>query len=139
MTQGPDKSLDNASEQANQSRAGKGGVVPPVEHRWQPGKSANPGGRPGYRGVSVAMRRLLRAGPDALDRAIKEPRNNAEALAAAVILNSQSEQSGSGHLKQLLDRVEGPVEQRVHNTGEAAPAFIVEIVGREEGQKPSDP
>ena len=27
------------------SRPGKGGVVPPLEHRWQPGQSGNPAGR----------------------------------------------------------------------------------------------
>jgi hypothetical protein len=35
----------SVSEQASQ-RAGSGGVVPPPEHRWQPGQSGNPKGRP---------------------------------------------------------------------------------------------
>lgn len=39
--------------------AGKGGVVPPVEHRFGPGNLANPGGRPkGYDPRAVMRRRM---------------------------------------------------------------------------------
>ena len=122
------RAQEGASDLAPKPGAGCGGIVPPPEHRWKPGKSGNPGGRPAYRGVSKSIRRLLAGGPAALQRAFKEPRNNAEALAAAVIMNAQEVSSGAGHLKILLDRVEGPVEQRVHNTGDMGPAVVIEVV-----------
>ncbi len=38
-------------------RAGKGGVVPPVETRWKPGESGNPKGRP--KGAATSFERVL--------------------------------------------------------------------------------
>lgn len=42
------------------TRAGNGGVVPPPEHRWKPGVSPNPGGRPKTKRLHAAIRRVGR-------------------------------------------------------------------------------
>lgn len=40
-------------------KPGRGGVVPPPEHRWRPGRSGNPSGRPkGYVDVATALVRV---------------------------------------------------------------------------------
>jgi hypothetical protein len=38
-------------------KPGKGGIVPPIEHRWQPGQSGNPNGRPAL--IKSAYERAL--------------------------------------------------------------------------------
>jgi Family of unknown function (DUF5681) len=38
---------------------GNGGVAPPVEHRWKPGQSGNPGGRPKGRTLTGVLRELV--------------------------------------------------------------------------------
>ena len=43
----------------NQAIAGKGGVVPPAEHRWKPGESGNPAGRPKSRPITAAIKEML--------------------------------------------------------------------------------
>lgn len=43
--QGPNSPNDTGSAELQSLRAGKGGIVPPVEHRWKPGQSGNPEGR----------------------------------------------------------------------------------------------
>jgi hypothetical protein len=37
--------------------AGRGGVIPPIETRWQPGQSGNPKGRP--KGAATSFERVL--------------------------------------------------------------------------------
>ncbi len=39
--------------------AGRGGTVPPPEHRFKPGQSGNPGGRPKTKLLTQAYRELL--------------------------------------------------------------------------------
>jgi uncharacterized protein DUF5681 len=59
-------------------RAGKGGIIPPVEHQFKPGISGNPGGRP--RVLSDAYRKMLAT----VNERDPEGRTNAELAAEAM-------------------------------------------------------
>ena len=61
---------DNGAEKAN-PRAGNGGVVPPVEHRFKPGWEGGPG-RPKERPFRDAMRKALKEGRHSLDAVIDD-------------------------------------------------------------------
>lgn len=58
-------------------RAGKGGVIPPVEYQFKPGQSGNPGGRPKL--LSGAYRAMLAE----VNPRDSEGRTNAEIIAVA--------------------------------------------------------
>ncbi len=72
---------------------GNGGSIPPVEHRFQPGQSGNPGGRPA--GVSRLVRQLL---------------SHNEAELARQVAKAWIEQACKGRqtaLSELLKRADG--------------------------------
>lgn len=49
----PDRKPSKGKTPAAPPGAGNGGVVPPPEHRWKPGQSGNPAGRPPNAGASL--------------------------------------------------------------------------------------
>lgn len=90
---------DHAISEAN-IRPGRGGVVPPIEHRWKPGVSANPGGRPKTKIVTDRLREVLEA-------------NGAEKLTELVnsLANDllKSPDLRQKLLPEILNRLEGKV------------------------------
>ena len=88
----PQESLRTGNQQKKDGRSRN---VPPEEHRFQPGQSGNPGGRP-----RVLFAKLLRDLREADDQKL------AKAIAMAWL---QRACSGNHYaLKELLDRTEGP-------------------------------
>lgn len=75
---------------------------PPREHRFKPGQSGNPTGRP--KG-SVSLSRLIREELEA---------NGAEAAREVIRAAIDKAKAGSvQHLKVFLDRIDGPMVQRI--------------------------
>jgi len=62
---GPENGVEMAS------RAGKGGTVPPVEHRFKPGWEGGPG-RPRIRPFRDAMEKALKDGRHSLDKVVDD-------------------------------------------------------------------
>ena len=85
------------------------------ETQFKPGVSGNPGGMSRKRTVTREVERIL----------LSERNAEAKILARAIIEKAKADPSV---LKILLDRVEGPIEQRVHQTGDTGPQFVVRIV-----------
>jgi uncharacterized protein DUF5681 len=107
-TIGPTDASEQGQEQASPNLTpGNGGVVPPVEHRWPPGVSGNPGGRPKWKPVTDAYRRALED-PVSVDK-----------LAAALV--GRWLKGDVFAAKEITDRVEGTVNQKL--TIEAATVF----------------
>jgi len=115
--EGPEQSLA-ASQQAPRVKK-----LPPFANRFQPGVSGNPGGRSRRKTVSQEVYRIL----------VDEGRAEAKKLARAMIEKAKADPAV---LKILLDRVEGPIEQRVHQTGDVGPQFVVRIVDGASREEP---
>jgi len=103
-----------ASEQAESiaARPGRSGNAPPAVHRFAPGRSGNPGGRPKFAAVSRALRRVLAGPASVLDDVEPEPgATAADALANALVLQALRGDVAAARL--VLDRAEGRVPESV--------------------------
>jgi hypothetical protein len=94
--------------------------VPPEAHRFKPGQSGNPGGRPKDKPVTDALRRLIvrRVPNDA------EHRTYAEVLAQALVhaaLKGKTEAA-----REVLDRVEGRLPHSVAAIVDSAQESLAE-------------
>jgi hypothetical protein len=80
----------------------RSGLPPPAHTRWKPGQSGNPGGRPKGESIVALLRRVLEQ--EHHGRPLKEIL--AERLVKEALAGKHA------FVKELLDRVEGPVNQR---------------------------
>ena len=104
--------------------------MPPVEHRFQPGESGNPGGLSKKRRISNAMERLLDLSMAEL--ASYEPKTVAEGLALAIIRNGSIDPRFTTH---ALERTEGKVADTIRHEGGPQPLQIILA----EAVRPADP
>lgn len=91
-----------AAKQQGASKDKVGPGNPPKHSRWKKGQSGNPKGRPPGVCITSAFRRALENGSTVDDFA-------ADLLARAREGNSQA-------IKQIMDRIDGPVETKVDVT-----------------------
>lgn len=109
-------------------------TLPPVEGRFQPGQSGNPGGQPkGFRKVSVAYRELLETKGATFHEAVarfKKARGRNLCMAdhqAIEMLKASVQEDGRNQIaavKEVTDRVEGSVSQQVSVESRS---FVVEV------------
>ncbi len=96
-------------------RAGKGGLEPPEEHRWKPGQSGNPNGRPKIpealrdkkittEEAKLRIAALFRLNTASLDKLLKDPSSEAFDLAAAAILARGIKEADPSRIEYLLNR-----------------------------------
>jgi hypothetical protein len=86
-------------QQGNNREVGYG--RPPVEHRFKPGESGNPGGRPRGRTLYAVLHEILE--------------DDAELEEVARAFLAQMKKGSFPHLKEVIDREEGKVPDRVAN------------------------
>lgn len=105
--------MDQANDTPNQVNLtpGRGGTIPPVEHRWKKGQSGNPKGR-----------RLS----DEVDRLAEIPD---EVRAAVRALWDKARDGDVRAMELLFDRHEGKLTQRTENDTRQT---IVREIGSEE-------
>ena len=96
-------------ENRRKTGAGRGGTVPPPEHRFKPGQSGNPGGRPKTKLLTQAYRELL----EQVDP--KERKTLAEILARKAV--QQALKGNLAALKEITDRTEGKSVQPLSHSG----------------------
>jgi hypothetical protein len=90
---------------------------------WKPGQSGNPGGRPKGRSVTALLRELL-------DQEHNQ-KKLAELLAERLLKEALT--GKLGHIKEVLDRTEGKVADRVQIEGDEARQLVINLVRRESG------
>ncbi|MDE2107008.1 MAG: hypothetical protein KGL39_57910 [Patescibacteria group bacterium] len=91
-------------------RAGKGGIVPPVEHRFQKGVAANPGGVPKGKRISTYMAEYGEMDPaDWPDEKDASKKLSANARIALARLRRAAREEGIRDAELILDRTEGAV------------------------------
>jgi len=116
--------MDDACQQVSgqaSPRTGRGGTIPPPEHRWKPGQSGNPRGVPKGKTVTSVTHKLLHtkalaAGGVFVEMAEKMGLSPKKAtvldlFARRAVLNAMG---GNGTaLAQILDRLEGKPAQEI--------------------------
>lgn len=97
--------ISESQDQASNTRGGNGGIIPPAEHRWRPGQSGNPGGRPKGQSITARLRELLDA--PALDTEGNpiEGMTLGDQIAEALALAAAAGDIKA--IKEFLDRTEG--------------------------------
>lgn len=94
---------------------------PPVETRFPPGKSGNPGGR--KRGASVLheLERELAEGAEIVDGEVIRSGHKARELAQALLDVARGKRDPSEvdvkAALAILDRTDGPVEKKIEHSG----------------------
>jgi hypothetical protein len=78
---------------------------PPKPHRFKPGQSGNPNGRPKSKPITAAIKKLL------------DKNDGAALLAIAAASIEKASEGDHRHLKEILDRVEGKVLDKVEHSG----------------------
>jgi hypothetical protein len=101
---------------------------PPREHQWKKGQSGNPGGRPKGESLQAILRRRL--GEEHNGKTIAEIVVDAMIKAAA--------QGNSAHMKELWDRVEGKVAERMRIEGPRDPLLIKLVPPKATGEPEAD-
>lgn len=101
---------------ATKPRAGKGGTIPPVAHRFKPGNSASPGRPPG-RTLTTIIREVL-TDPDA------KHGTKADALIALAMKRARA--GDFRFFKEIIDRNDGKVAERVANA--VGEKLVIEVV-----------
>lgn len=89
-----------------QNRQKSGRPMPPVEHRFKPGQSGNPGGRPKSKLLSEAYKKIL-------ETEIKSGKHKGKTF-AEVIAQKMAEEATKGKVQpaaEMADRVEGKPRQ----------------------------
>jgi hypothetical protein len=93
--------MDNGEKKA--SGAGRGGNVPPPEHRFQPGHPGGPGRPP-----KGKLTRLMEEELEKID-----PQGKSEALKLIQSIIKRAKAGNATLVKEVLERIEGKVTQPV--------------------------
>lgn len=104
-----------ADKQANDKLPGASpisGLPPPEEHRWKPGQSGNPKGRPKGRSITAVLRDML--DDDAVDTQGKKQKVK-RAVAGALLRRALGGDVKA--IREVLDRTEGRVKEQHEVSG----------------------
>jgi hypothetical protein len=92
------------------------GQVPPPEHRWKPGQSGNPGGRPKGQSITASLRALL------------EKEHNGKRIVELLAERIMKEALAGKFLfaKEVIDRADGRVSDKVEVENTSVVQVIIE-------------
>lgn len=115
-------SADKSPQNRGSERTGKGGMIPPIEHRFQKGNRANPGGRPKLTPFADAYRKFAKMSADRLEKMKDSDLTGAEAVARGIILAAKRGRTLAA--VEAADRTEGKVPQAVKVEGGDIPITL---------------
>lgn len=93
-----------------------GKPLPPVETRFQPGRSGNPGGKPRGASIQAAILRELAKEPDE-DGIGRGAREVAQALMDVAAGRRAPNEVDTKAALAILDRTDGPIEKKIEHSG----------------------
>lgn len=109
--------------------AGRGGVIPPVEHRFKPGRGGNPSGRPkGALGLTKLLKQALK-------------KRNAGELVIQTLVRAIIEQALNGNdrlIREIWNRLDGKVPDRIVGA-DGEPVVTHVVFHRDDGTADSQP
>jgi hypothetical protein len=114
-----------ASEPAPEEQGRNRGGVPPAEHRFQPGQSGNPGGRPKGRSLTDRLRAAVEQA-ELSGRTL--PRPIADLLIDAML--TRALKGDSAMIREVLDRIDGKVPLAVTAEHSGPGGGPIEIAAR---------
>ena len=98
-----------------------GSHIPPVETRFKPGQSGNPGGKPKGASTLAPMLRELARNPDEDGYGQQAVEIAKRALQAA----RDGDGKALSAILALMDRTDGPVEKRIEHSGELTTKRVI--------------
>ena len=108
-----------APQNRRRTGAGCGGIIPPAKHRFKPGQSGNPGGRPKSKLVTQAYQELLEKVDSESGKTV------AQIIAEKVVIEAQDNNLAA--VKEITDRTEGKAAQQVQLSGDInATVYVME-------------
>lgn len=109
-------------------------------HKWKPGQSGNPGGRPkGSLNSKTYLKKWLEMGIETKNPVTKLKEEMPVIEAATVALIGQALAGNVGAYKEIMDRFEGRVNQRVEMTGaEGGPIQVEDVPKVDYSKLPDD-
>lgn len=131
--------VSDETRQTNAPRAGKGGIVPPVEYRWKPGTTPNPGGSPkGFIPLSKAYRIVADMPFEDIQKLRRGERpacwqKSRRVLIPYVVAAGQYLAAAAGQTSaaaEIADRTEGKVTQKTENVTAGLEDAIREVHAR---------
>src|SRR4051812_48420625 len=93
------------------------GVPPPEQYRWKPGQSGNPGGKGQRESLTAMLRRVL------------EKEHNGKPIGELLVerLVKEALSGKLPHIKEVLDRVEGKVKEKLQLEGAGAACVVFQV------------
>jgi hypothetical protein len=110
-----------AKKQATNKRAGRGGVVPPVEHQFKPGHSGNPKGRPPGKSLTARLRKIL-------DREVSGRK------IADLLMEEMAKSALKGDfrfMQEIFNRIDGKVPDKVVGDDDGPVEIVVRHITKE--------
>jgi len=125
------------SEKQSKNKRGRADHLKP--HQWEPGTSGNPGGRPSGSSWTATLRKLgKREVPNTpwAQKAIKSVGLDPEEATVEEVLLAlcyyHAARGNVGYLRELFDRMEGPVPKKQEISGGDSPVEITVRVDRDD-------
>src|SRR5206468_9547493 len=93
------------------------GVPPPAQYRWKPGQSGNPSGKGQRESLTAMLRRVL------------EREHNGKPIGELLVerLVKEALTGKLPHIKEVLDRVEGKVKEKLQVEGAGAGCIVFHV------------
>ena len=99
-------------------------LPPPAEHQWKPGESGNPKGAPKGPTLTTLLRKVLEGEIEMKDLETGQYRKITKAELVMIALVKEAVQGNVKAAREILDRLDGKVPQKIGLTGADGESLI---------------